>query len=494
MGKSSRRSSILQKDGANAVGNFSTRFSLPSFVKRVKKLTEAQKEAVRRAGFGNLLLIPNQMLCKSLLVELMERWNCDKSSFVLPHGEITISLMDVVLILGLRVTGNPVSIGDNTPFLNLEREYGAVLWNRKITVASVEERLESLGETDDDDFLRLFLLYMFGTLLFPTTTGKIDSRYLYLLRDVDNVDQFAWGAAVLEDLFYWLSKRKRDNVQYVGGCLIFLQIWCYEHIDIARPCLIDNAVKFPRVCHWGSTKSHHRQWFIDKFKTLGSNQIIWSLELTSEESEIGMIKELLEAQGENAGQIMEQQSSAHVCNMVEQLAVDMEMDSATTISRELYQEQNDCSPFRNLRRTSSNSCVLISTPCRVESEIEPAENPPSSCGDSIVLISSDDNCEEDLKRKNWILEEQVTELRKEINDLKRDNKILNNQLSSCLEFEKQNVGLRKEVESLRQENLLLSSSAHTLVARLERIVLDGNTDTVDVVEIDKLLGTAGTVD
>nr|GMD39998.1 Aminotransferase-like mobile domain containing protein [Ipomoea batatas]GME09498.1 Aminotransferase-like mobile domain containing protein [Ipomoea batatas] len=452
MGKSSRRSSILQKDGVNAVGNFSTRFSLPSFVKRVKKLSEAQKEAVRRAGFGNLLLIPNQMLCKNLLVELMERWNCDKSAFVLPHGEITISLMDVVLILGLRVTGNPVSIGDNTPFLNLERGYGAVLWNRKITVASVEERLESLGETDDDDFLRLFLLYMFGTLLFPTTNGKIDSRYVYLLRDVDNVDQFAWGSAVLEDLFYWLSKRKRDNVQYVGGCLIFLQIWCYEHIDIARPCLIDNAVKFPRVCHWGSTKSHQRQWFIDKFKTLGSNQIIWSLELTSEESEIGMIKELLKAQGENAGQIMEQQSSAHVCNMVEQLAVDMEMDSATTISRELYQEQNDCWPLRN------------------------------------------DNCEEDLKRKNWILEEQVTELRKEIDDLKRENKVLNNQLSSCLEFEKKNGELRKEVESLRQENLLLSSSAHTLVARLERIVLDGNTDTVDVVEIDKLLGTAGTVD
>ncbi|XP_031102618.1 uncharacterized protein LOC116006405 [Ipomoea triloba] len=493
MGKSSRRSSILQKDGANAVGNFSTRFSLPSFVKRVKKMTEAQREAVRRAGFGNLLLIPNQMLCKNLLVELMERWNCDKSAFVLPHGEITISLMDVVLILGLRVTGNPVSIGDNTPFLNLERGYGAVLWNRKITVASVEERLESLGETDDDDFLRLFLLYMFGTLLFPTTNGKIDSRYVYLLRDVDNVDQFAWGAAVLEDLFYWLSKRKRDNVQYVGGCLILLQIWCYEHIDIARPCLIDNAVKFPRVCHWGSTKSHHRQWFIDKFKTLGSNKIIWSLELTSEESELGTIKELLEAQGENAGQIMEQQSSAHVCNMVEQLAVDMEMDSATTISRELYQEQNDCWPLRNIRRTSANSRVLISTPCCVESETEPAENPPSSCGDSIVLISSDDNCE-DLNRKNWILEEQVTELRKEIDDLKRENKILNNQLSSCLEFEKKNGELRKEVESLRQENLLLSSSAHTLVAQLERIVLDGNTDTVDVVEIDKLLGTAGTVD
>lgn len=105
-----------------------------------------------------------------------------------------------------------------------------------------------------------------------------------------------------------------------------------------------------------------------------------------------------------------------------------------------------------------------------------------------------DNCEEDLNRKNLILEEKVAELRKEIDDLTRENKNLNNHLSSCLEFEKQNVELRKEVESLRQENLLLSSGAHTLVARLERIVLDGNTDTVDDEGIDKLLGTAGTVD
>ncbi|VFQ71133.1 unnamed protein product [Cuscuta campestris] len=268
MKRTSRRSSVIAKDGAVSVGNFSTRFSLPSFVKRVNRLTEAQKEAIRRTGFGTLLLIPNQMLCKNLLVELMERWNCDKSVFVISHREITISLMDVALILGLRVMGKPVALREDTPFLSLEKDYGAVLWNRKITVASVEERLKSLGEAVGEDFLRSFLLFMFGTLLFPNSNGKIESRYLYLLRDLDKVDEFAWGAAVLEDLFYWLSKRKRDNVQYVGGCLILLQIWCYEHINIARPAKIDKTVNHPRVCLWGTTQTHHRQWFIDKLKTL----------------------------------------------------------------------------------------------------------------------------------------------------------------------------------------------------------------------------------
>lgn len=74
--------------------------------------------------------------------------------------------------------------------------------------------------------------------------------------------------------------------------------------------------------------------------------------------------------------------------MVEQLTVDMEMDSVTTISRELYQEQNDCLPFRDVRRASTNSSDLISALC-VESETEPADHPLSSSGDSVVLISSD---------------------------------------------------------------------------------------------------------
>ncbi|XP_070049113.1 protein MAIN-LIKE 1-like [Nicotiana tomentosiformis] len=215
------RHSLVQKPG---VRNFSTRFSLPSFIKRVNKLTGSQKDAISRTGFGSLLLIPDQMLSKNLLVELMERWDYEKRAFVLSPGEITISLLDVALILGLRVTGNPVVLLADTPFLDLERGYGVALWNRKITVASLEQRLDSLAETNNDDFVRTFLLFMFGTFLFPSTSGKVDSRYLYLLENLDKVSKFAWGAAVLADVFHWLYRRKKEKVQYVGGCLIFLQL------------------------------------------------------------------------------------------------------------------------------------------------------------------------------------------------------------------------------------------------------------------------------
>lgn len=193
-------------------------------MKRVQQLTEEQRSVITKVGFGSVLLVPNHTLSKNLLAELMERWDCEKQAFVFHLGEISMTLLDVALILGLRVVGNPVVLKDDEPFSDLEEEYGATTLKRKVTIASLESRLDSLGDSVSDDFIRAFLLYTLGTLLFPNSIGKVDSRYLSFLRNLDDVCQFAWGAAVIEDLSQWLGKRKENNVQYVGGCLMFLQV------------------------------------------------------------------------------------------------------------------------------------------------------------------------------------------------------------------------------------------------------------------------------
>lgn len=215
-------------------GTFSTRFSLPSFTKQVKRLTDDQRALIEKMGFGNLLLIPNHTLSKNLLVELMESWSVEKHAFILHPGEFHISLMDVALILGLRVVGVPVILRDEEPFSELESEYGAALWKRRITIASLESRLDALVGICNDDFVRTFLLYTFGTFLFPNANGKVDSRYLSFLKNLDSICEFAWGAAVLQDIFNWLDRRKEVNVQYVGGCLIFLQVSFFRSIFLIQ--------------------------------------------------------------------------------------------------------------------------------------------------------------------------------------------------------------------------------------------------------------------
>lgn len=134
-----------------------------------------------------------------------------------------MSLLDVVLILGLPVVGKRVVFTEEEPFSELEEFYGAARGKRKVAMSSLEARLDSLGEVVDDDFVRTFLLYTIGTFL-SSNDGKVDSRYLSFLVDLDEASRFAWGAAVVEDLCLWLDKRKQNNVQYVGGCLIFLQV------------------------------------------------------------------------------------------------------------------------------------------------------------------------------------------------------------------------------------------------------------------------------
>lgn len=152
----------------------------------------------------------------------METWSSEKQAFEIGSGEIRITPLDAAFILGLRVAGNPVALKEEEPFSDLEESYGATKGKRKIALGSLETMLDSIGESVSDDFVRTFLIYTIGTFL--SSNGKVDSRYLAFLRDLDDVDGFAWGGAVVEDLCQWLDKRKENNVQYVGGCLIFLQV------------------------------------------------------------------------------------------------------------------------------------------------------------------------------------------------------------------------------------------------------------------------------
>ncbi|XP_057971276.1 protein MAIN-LIKE 1-like [Malania oleifera] len=460
MKKATRKSCAGGASRRNSVGNFSTRFSLPSFFKRVEKLTDDQRIAIQRIGFGNLLLIPNLTVSKKLLVELMERWNCKKHAFILSPGEITITLLDVALILGIRVIGEPVVLKDDEPFSELEREYGAVIWKRKVTVASIESRLESFSGVASDDFVRTFLLFMFGTFLFPNASGKIESRYLSFLKDLGTVHQYAWGAAVVEDLFKWLCKRKEMNVQYVGGCLILLQIWCYEHIDIGRPSLADCCLTFPRACRWVNDRSLFRQWLSTKFKELQENQIIWKLQPTPEELGTNIIKELLEAQSnEELPLVLLSSTDASSSNggdsrftsqALDQQAVELESDSEMDMTEECGVQEDNLEQLRSPQYVPE---VLVDN---IEYPLAPN------------YVSEDDG----LRIKNQILEEQNVDLKKEIDRLRRENKLLRNQVLSSSMSAQQNVVLKEEIEDLRRENQLLISSSDGLVARLEKLLLD----------------------
>ncbi|KAK9992878.1 hypothetical protein SO802_022581 [Lithocarpus litseifolius] len=64
--------------------------------------------ADKDAGLDGLLRVPNIDVGHVLITALVERWRPEMHSFHLPHGEMTITLQDMEVIIGVPVVGLPV--------------------------------------------------------------------------------------------------------------------------------------------------------------------------------------------------------------------------------------------------------------------------------------------------------------------------------------------------------------------------------------------------
>ncbi|XAR55737.1 Phosphoprotein phosphatase [Bertholletia excelsa] len=284
----------------------------------------------------------------------------------------------------------------------------------------------------------------------------------------------------------WLGKRKGTNVQYVGGCLIFLQIWSYEHIDIGRPNLVDFPVMFPRACRWGNSRSHQRRWFSEKFQELEMNQIIWKLQLNSEESKIDMIEELLEEQCDNEdlpawrnNVMTDKEVIRYRLQIMDQWIAEMANESdVDTVKDDVSLEDSGkkLGIVQNIPMEPINNVNILSTSHNISDvQQEQIEHPRKSLESSTLIISSDEDNVDNVEARYQLLHKQTQKLEGEIDHLKKENKVLKDQLSSKSTFEEQNRKLRKEMEHLREEN----KDFNNLLARLERHLCDVNVNGVE---------------
>ena len=60
------------------------------------------------AGLDGLLQVPHMDLDHALIMALVERWRSETHSFHLPHGEMTITLQAMEVIMGVLANGLPV--------------------------------------------------------------------------------------------------------------------------------------------------------------------------------------------------------------------------------------------------------------------------------------------------------------------------------------------------------------------------------------------------
>ncbi|TKY63630.1 hypothetical protein E2542_SST13508 [Spatholobus suberectus] len=292
-----------------------------------------------------------------------------------------------------------------------------------------------------------------------------------------------------------------------------LVTWSYEHFDVAaRPHLQDHDLTFPRVCRWDNSKSNQRQ--------RGYFMVIWKLQPTSGELQIVIIKEALELLGEN-----KELQSAESCSTSTRSSVpDVDSGLQLSINNEVHRADDvdlenqvvEDTPTRSStcdeeyrEQINLENLIVSDTPpnlttCdkvrgeqerNLENLVVVVEDTPTAtsiadevCADQEFngekLIVEDippkstfyDN---DLRKKNVKIEEENAELKVKIEQVMGENELLRRQILSNTQFEEQNAELKKELDLLREENRILKLSISSFVDRMDRHVLDFETNATE---------------
>jgi hypothetical protein len=200
--------------------------SLTNVVTMHNKLSNDQKNDVIEMGFGGLLHLKSLKLKHDLVRFVIE--SVDPLSMKLRvHGKILeFTADDVELILGLPNRGEDVPlVGDDfcengDSISELSVMYRAD--HRKLPLKDLWKELDGYNECDDH-FRRLYVIFIVGYLLSPTTEhNNVRKDILYALRDLKKISSYNWAKFVYVELKESLIKCR--GRKYVRGCVFVLVV------------------------------------------------------------------------------------------------------------------------------------------------------------------------------------------------------------------------------------------------------------------------------
>ena len=78
---------------------------------------------IKALGLEGLLWVPGREIDHGLITALVERWRPETHTFHMPHGEVSITLQDVEVLLGLPVTGVAITGSTQKTWIEVCRDY-----------------------------------------------------------------------------------------------------------------------------------------------------------------------------------------------------------------------------------------------------------------------------------------------------------------------------------------------------------------------------------
>jgi hypothetical protein len=211
-------------------GHMKLACSQTRFAKTMKLLSADHiKYIISEASLGGLTQMHEVNLQRIMLVRLAKRIDSDTQSFTIGKTPIPITKEDVHCIFGIPIEGEDVE-----PHLQRETDqqlFTAYANNGQILISDLEKAIRA-SKAPDDDFLRRFILYAVGVVLAPTSQHYVDSKFLNLVEDLENLRKFNWGCFTLNHLFKSIHKFTHLDQVSLQGNLILLQVSARSLLNI----------------------------------------------------------------------------------------------------------------------------------------------------------------------------------------------------------------------------------------------------------------------
>ncbi|XP_057434381.1 protein MAIN-LIKE 1-like [Lotus japonicus] len=173
----------------------------------VHEIDSRIRALIDNAGFGHAFEIGDSNIDHHLITALVERWRPETHTFHFPYGEVTITLQDVALQLGLPIDGEVVTGYSSSNW----KEVCSLLLGHsppendmlggKVNLTWLENTFEFLPPDATDEVIaqhaRAHILLLLGGLLLPDTSGsRVHLMYLQNLVDLPAAQNYSWGSPV----------------------------------------------------------------------------------------------------------------------------------------------------------------------------------------------------------------------------------------------------------------------------------------------------------
>nr|KYP39207.1 Serine/threonine protein phosphatase 7 long form isogeny [Cajanus cajan] len=225
-------------------------------VLKVRKATQSElcgveilatiQDLLQRAVFIGVAQISYFLVENHLISALVERWRPETHTFHMPFGECTITLEDVAMLLGLKISRAPITryatmdwgalverlLGMTTPESMLVGGRLRMSWIDR-HFSNVSEHIHSQEQLER--YTRAFILRIIGGyLLTDHSSSFVSLRYLSFLEDLDACGQMSLGSCMLVNMYRELCVCTNYDHKEIGGSGILVQLWAWYRINIFR--------------------------------------------------------------------------------------------------------------------------------------------------------------------------------------------------------------------------------------------------------------------